>query len=226
MLDDTMKNSGATNPRRFHRVLTDLGTAPPLLPSDTVLYRDENFVVCPTLGSFLPYWYLILPTEDHLNFSDWADRDVERSIVSEVSRITRDVLGESGDYIWFEHGPSQRGSVTGCGVDHAHIHVLLDTNLTVELILEAAMSLGVTDWCQTKTCSVYDGRTSGSEYLVFGNSNVGYLKNLSAPVGSQFFRRILAQLGNNRDDWNYNAHAHQEKAQISVDRVTKRKGGG
>lgn len=228
MLDDINDISGKIKikPRRFHHVLTDLGAKPLLFPSDKILYRDEHLVVCPTLGSFLPFWYLILPTEDHLNFSDWADQRTERCVTSEVSRVARDVLGEANDYIWFEHGPSRHGSITGCGVDYAHVHVLLDANLTVENILETAMSLGVDDWHQSNVSSVYDERAVAGEYLVFGNSTVGYLKNLSAPVGSQFFRRVLARLSGNRQDWNYNEHAHQALAQLSVDRVSKRKEAG
>lgn len=226
MLDDISEISGIPKPRRFHHVLTDLCVEPPLLPSDTVLYRDEHLVVCPTLGSFLPFWYLILPTERHLNFSDWADQRAERCVTSEISGIVREVLGEFDNYIWFEHGPSQYGSITGCGVDHAHVHVLLDTNLTVNNILDTAVLLGVDDWNQTNLSCVYDERDATSEYLVFGNSSVGYLKNLSAPVGSQFFRRVLARLDGNREDWNYKVHAHHEFAQLSVDRVAERKGTG
>lgn len=217
MLDETSEMLGEIKPNRFDRVLADQGLTPSLLPSDTVLYRDESFVVCPTLGSFLPYWYLILPTEHHLNFSDWAAQTEDRCVTAEINRIVGNVLGDDKDFMWFEHGPSKRGSVTGCGVDHAHVHVLFGSNLSTKSILDAAASLNVEGWNRSDIADVYDKRSGNSEYLAFGNSSVGYLKNLSAPVGSQFFRRVLALLNDDRKDWNYKIHSHQNMAQLSVD---------
>lgn len=210
-------------PVRFSRVLSNAEQNPSGFPSDIVLHRDEDMIVCPTLGSFLPYWYLIIPTQHHLNFSDWESEADERSIAAEVQGLVRDVLGEDDDYIWFEHGPASRGSITGCGVDHAHVHVILGCDFGTSDMLRAAAELGVQSWYRSDFEHVFDSRTDCSEYLAFGNSSTGYLKNISKPVGSQFFRRVLSRLSGDRADWDYKQHPHHEVAQQSVDRIIKKK---
>ncbi len=204
---------------RFSKVLlNDVGN-PAGLPSDVVLHRDEDLIVCPTLGSFLPYWYLIIPTKHYLNFSDWEKDAEKRSAATRVQRLVQSVFGEKEDYIWFEHGPASHGSVTGCGVDHAHLHIILETGFGIKDVLHAAAELGVKDWLRSDFDGVFNSRIDGGEYLAFGNSSTGYLKNLLNPVGSQFFRRALSHLDGNRTDWDYKQHAHQQMAQQSVDRI-------
>ena len=226
MLETASKNFNESTPVRFSKVLSNNEQNLARLPSDVVLHRDEDMIVCPTLGSFMPYWYLIIPTQHHLNFVDWASEADKRSIADEVQRLVRDVLGENDDYIWFEHGPASRGSITGCGVDHAHVHVILECGFGTNDMLRAAAELGVHDWHRSDFEDVFDNRTYDSEYLAFGSSSTGYLKNLSKPVGSQFFRRVLSRLNGKRTDWDYKQHPHHEMAQQSVDRIVNKKVSG
>jgi ATP adenylyltransferase len=223
MLDETGEFHASIKSRRFDRVLSKNGSTSTASPSDTVVYRDESFVVCPTLGSFLPFWYLILPVEHHLSFSDWAAQREQRSVASAVASIVRNLWGREEEFIWFEHGPTSAGSITGCGVDHAHVHVLLKSNISTENLLHGALAFGVTGWNEANFAEIYDTRLKNREYLAFGNSIHGYLKNLSEPVGSQFFRRVLAFLCNDRDDWDYRTHAHQDIARQSVEGLAGKK---
>ncbi len=219
MLESTSNNFVGSAPVRFSKVLADVAMTEAPLPSDVVLYRDEDLIVCPTLGSFLPYWYLLIPTKHCLNFADWENESDERSVRSRIQNLTRNVLGEAENYIWFEHGPANRGSATGCGVDHAHIHVILGTGFATKDILRAAVELGVENWQESDFDHVFRNRLDNDEYLAFGDSKTGFLKNLSSPVGSQFFRRALAFLDGKRTDWDYKEYAHQQTAQRSVDRI-------
>ena len=223
MASNVKKPTGDAKSGRFNKLLLNLPFARPLLPSDTVVYRDDSVVVCPTLGSFLPYWYLILPTKQCLNFSDWSKQAADRSIPSEISKVVNKIGGNGKEFIWFEHGASSQGSVTGCGVDYAHIHVILDSTFSTDDILRTSNTLNVIDWHQATLDEIYHARHKNGEYLAFGNSSIGYLKNLTASVGSQYFRRILAILSNNRRDWDYRIHHHQDIAQMSVDRVARKK---
>jgi ATP adenylyltransferase len=222
MLAADIRDFNGSTPVRFSKVLSSTVQDELSLPSDVVVHRDNNLIVCPTLGSFLPNWYLIMPTQHKLNFADWEKDTNGRSTASEVQRIVKDVLWD-GDYIWFEHGPSRMGSTTGCGVDHAHVHVILESGFGVDDVLRASAELGVRNWDCSNFGSVFEGRREQSEYLAFGNSCTGYLKNLNQPAGSQFFRRVLANLDGYRSDWDYKLYAHHEIAQKSVDRVLTEK---
>lgn len=219
MLETASNNFSGSAPVRFSKVLSDVRTTESGLPSDVVLHRDEELIVCPTLGSFLPYWYLIIPTQHYLNFADWEKDFGERSVWDRIQTLTRSVLGEFESFIWFEHGSASRGSPTGCGVDHAHIHVILDTRFGTHDILQASAAYGVKDWKQVDCDRVFHKHRRGDEYLAFGDSKTGFLNTLSGPVGSQFFRRALAYLDGNRTDWDYREFPHHQFAQRSVDRV-------
>ncbi len=221
MLESASKNFSGSVPVRFSMVLSV--DAMERHPSDTVLYRDKDLIVCPTLGSFLPFWYLIIPTQHYLNFSDWERSAVGNSAASQIRRLVVNALGEDADFIWFEHGPSKRGSITGCGVDHAHLHVILDSGFSAADLLQATAQLGVKSWHRSTFDDVFGHRTDEGEYLAFGDSSTGHFKNLLEPVGSQFFRRAVYCLRGNRSDWDYRQHPHQDIAQQSVDRVLNKK---
>lgn len=219
MLETTSKVFNGSASVRFSRVLSDEVSVDAKLPSDVVLHRDQDVIVCPTLGSFLPYWYLIIPTQHYMNFADWESASNERSVYRRINSLVRDVLGDVDNYIWFEHGPTSKGSITGCGVDHAHIHVILDCDFGTREILRAATELGVDNWEQSDFNCVFRNRIDSGEYLAFGDSKTGFSKKLLKPVGSQFFRRALAHLDGKRTDWDYKEFAHQQIAQQSVDRI-------
>ena len=217
MLDITdVKHRGSLN-ARFGKVLAAESDDSNCEPFDVALHRDDEIVLCPTLGSFLPFWYLMIPTEHHLNFADWQRADGQRSVSERVRKTLLDVFGQTDNLLWFEHGAVARGSLTGCGVDHAHIHILLTNRFTRDDVLQAAVSLGVEGWTISETRDVYQNLDDGEEYLVFGDLNVSHVKPLSKPVGTQFFRRAMALLDGCRADWDYKEFSHHSNAQLSLE---------
>lgn len=206
---------------RFDRILFQSGNPDFNRPWDTVLHRDESIVLCPTLGSFLPFWYLILPTERSSNFRDWESRITGRSASRELKRAVETVFGQDQRFIWFEHGAAEAGSVTGCGVDYAHLHILLDVDFDLSKMLWASERLGVAAavWQRCDLDKVYESLCTSREYLIFGNENEAFHASLNTPVGSQFFRRALAEISGFRSDWDYRRYDHQDKAALSVRRV-------
>ena len=63
--------------------------------------------------------------------AQWTQRDH----VAPVGYV-RDIAGRMGrsadELIWFEHGSAAINAITGCGVDHAHLHLLVDPPFTFE----------------------------------------------------------------------------------------------
>src|SRR5258706_7191524 len=113
---------------RFSSLLSKHGCPKPLY--DEVLARLHNCVVTPTLGSIIPNWLLIIPEEPVLHFSKWNTR-----FGVSPERVVNDLLHQRGIHpdraVWFEHGPARAGSLVGCGVDHAHLHVLIDAPFSI-----------------------------------------------------------------------------------------------
>ena len=90
--------------------------------ADTIVFSTEKHIVVPTLGSILPFWFLVIPRLHTLNYA--AQPHSTRVELSLIIRKLRSLMKAAEDPLVFEHGPAQPDSVVGCGCDHAHMHVL------------------------------------------------------------------------------------------------------
>jgi len=86
-------------------------------------------VTLPSLGSLVPGWTLTFPSSPRLNLASASM--IEREMVLEQARQSASRLSDlTGRVFHFEHGPSVKGSLVGCGLDLAHLHtVALDFDL-------------------------------------------------------------------------------------------------
>lgn len=92
-------------------------------PWNAPLFESQNFTAIPSLGSMIEGWVLLLPKQHYLcmgalpaHLIDEME-DLKRTIVC----FLREVYGS---VCLFEHGPHIENSLVGCGVDHAHLHLL------------------------------------------------------------------------------------------------------
>ena len=95
-----------------------------------------------------------------------VDAEVLRD-ASTLHQRSRDAHGRSAnDVIWFEHGATIENRVTGCGVDHAHIHLLLEPSFQFERFEDAARSAAPwLEWRQG-TGNPYELVSPSVSYLV------------------------------------------------------------
>ena len=92
-------------------------------PWDQVLHETDHFVVVPTVGALVEGWLLIITKQPYLCMGGMPTGEFHE--LSSLKELVCSVLSECyGDITVFEHGPSQPGQGVGCGVDHAHLHVL------------------------------------------------------------------------------------------------------
>ena len=112
---------------------------------DTVMFDLGAIVVAPTLGSIIPHWVLAIPKQEAPNFSVWSgdNRTAPTACITEIARLTG---REPQSVIWFEHGANSSGSAVGCGVDHAHIHILLAPPFSFRQFKKAAKEAVVLPW--------------------------------------------------------------------------------
>src|SRR5215831_5245275 len=115
------------------RFATLLAEGPCLRPVyDEILMEANDCVVSPTLGSILPNWLLLVPRVAAVNFARFSatsgvqPSELIRSVLKRW-RITEDRA------IWFEHGASEVGSTLGCGIDQAHLHLIIDAPFSFDL---------------------------------------------------------------------------------------------
>lgn len=89
---------------------------------DIPMFADRSSVVLPSIGGMVPGWSLVVPRRTACNLAclDACERD---GLSPSKAFLVRALCGFPGDVYEFEHGPAQIGSLTGCGVDHAHLHM-------------------------------------------------------------------------------------------------------
>lgn len=90
---------------------------------NTPLFETENFIAIPSLGSMIEGWVLLLPKQHYICIGALPTRliDEMEDLKQTVVRFLQEVYGSVSI---FEHGPHIVNSLVGCGVDHAHLHLL------------------------------------------------------------------------------------------------------
>jgi len=88
-----------------------------------IVYEDEDFVIMPPLGEFMPGGLLLLtrqhiPSFSFLSPTLWAKL---QNLLNAVGRALKSRWGVAP--LVFEHGPASERSKGHCCVDHAHLNI-------------------------------------------------------------------------------------------------------
>ena len=173
------------------------------------LMRTRTFHVVPSLGSLVAGWVMIVTRDHRLCMGELSDQEF-RELVFLKEELSRELLKTYGRLIVFEHGPSSPGTPVGCGVDHAHLHLVPVDIDVIEAIPGLAPTLNL-EWC-----TVSDIREARSYFL----EGVPYLYVEQAPsfryitthkhLPSQLIRRVIAKhIGRPGDyDWQQYPYWH------------------
>lgn len=165
-----------------------------------IIAETDFLVAFPCIGQLTENHFLIVTKKHYCTFCQAIYK--VNNLFDEVDFILNEVhkkLGiELANSIIFEHG-SLNSSMGGCGIYHAHIHVLptiksinpldvfnFDNKTANDSLLAALSSLSVED-----------------SYVLVGNSENGfYTSRLKEPLASQTLRKNIAGLLNLNDwDW-------------------------
>ena len=158
------------------------------------LAETEHFVVIPSLGSLVEGWVLIVPKDHYLSMGA-TPVGLQSEIDALERRVTESLhLRYQKPVVAFEHGPSAVKHGTGCGVDHAHLHLVpIDCD-----VLRYAKPLvpGSAKWT---FCGVDNGWTArtqafndGLDYLYLKPDGEEAIIGVCSDFGSQVFRRAIS----------------------------------
>jgi diadenosine tetraphosphate (Ap4A) HIT family hydrolase len=180
---------------------------------DTPWMKDSDYAALVTVGALVPGWSLICPVGHGLNLSaNYKDSAFWRFCGAAMEVVCRTY----GPVTIFEHGARYDGSLTGCGTNHAHLHVV---PLNFDLAIEAIRFDRTQEW---ERCAIteIEERSGGREYLfvsttVNGAVTEGLLCIPSKPI-SQFFRRVIANRVGLGDLFDYRRYPMMEIAQSSL----------
>lgn len=182
---------------------------------DQSLFEISGCVVAPTLGSIVPKWLLVVPCIHRVSFAHWR-----RETGMEPDKLVSAVLERCGvnadRAIWFEHGPREGGSSLACGVDHAHLHVIIDAPFTFEEFVLAATDPTTLNWTAEPVAQVYQSVAKDTSYLVAASAKFAMVAQNVDAIGSQFFRRVIASLIRRPEVWDYKVHPHLENVRETL----------
>lgn len=109
-------------------------------PWDRILWETEHFLVVPSKGGFVPGWLMLIPKMHVLSMAQLpSSLSIEfEALFAEVCYQLQCAFGVATA---FEHGASQPNTTFGCGIDHAHLHVVpLPRHLDLKAIAEEALN--------------------------------------------------------------------------------------
>lgn len=157
---------------------------------DQPFASSDAFVAMASIGALIEGWSLIIPKEHQLSMRNVYDKPEFADFVGTVISL---LVKQYGSLIAFEHGSNKEGSITACGTDHAHLHLVP----YCESLFSDLQSSGL-QWVQCQASEIAS-RVGNSEYLFYSelgvknvwHDPVGYFHVLEHPI-SQFFRHLIA----------------------------------
>jgi len=157
---------------------------------DEPFASDENFIAVASIGALVEGWSLVIPKSHQLSMRNIYGSS---SLDEFMGLILPPLIAQYGPLISFEHGANKEGSITACGTDHAHLHLVPFK----ESLLPDLKKSGLR-WFECRTSEV-NCRSGISEYLFYCELStkrdwkdpIGYLHVLEHPL-SQFFRHLIA----------------------------------
>jgi ATP adenylyltransferase len=156
---------------------------------DKPILESSNFVALPSLGALVEGWTLLVPRQHFMSMGALPDTMVEE--MDGMKRVLCSAVSESyGQVCAFEHGPSATDCAIGCGVDHAHLHIVpfsFDLSLAVAPFLPDRVY-----WVDAGFEGCRDAYARGESYLYFEQPIGSGRIAIHQGFGSQVFRRAIA----------------------------------
>lgn len=186
-------------------------------PENCVLAETPGFVVVPSLGSLVPGWLLIVPKRPILNCGRLSAGE-RMELSGLVEEVTSRLSVFPGTVFAFEHGSARPGSLTGCGVDQAHLHLV---PLNFDLLTAVKRQADVA-WERHEDLvpERYSELTALPEYITIRDCASGAgLVGRPIHETSQWVRRVIAHELGRPNEWNYRVHDGQVQIAETLDRL-------
>jgi len=163
------------------------------------MWMTPSFVLFPTLGP-LSLGHMLLTPRDHITAYGHLPRVLHEE-ANTALRSARQYLRRFGSPLCFEHGSANELGAGGCGVVHAHMHVLpLRSSVTGRPPIAAAEweLLSADNWLEG-LCGIV---RRGVSYVYFESQATVRSVTPVSSLPSQFVRKWIAeQIGISQWDW-------------------------
>lgn len=180
---------------------------------NTTLMESQHFLVVPTLGMLVPGWLLIITKEHYLNMGLLPD-DLYSELEEIKKTVRQKVKEQFSSPVIFEHGPGYPGESSGCGIDHAHWHVVpLSFDLLPELTAHfpgrrIASTLKIKKVPSDTTTYIFYENQTEDAHLFHVNS-----------LPCQFLRRLIAEKTGKREHWDWHGEPGLSNIATTIQRL-------
>lgn len=181
---------------------------------DSRWHSTADYAALVSVGAFVPGWTLVCPVAHAANLLGHYSRADFWDFVSATAAMVESQYGKS---VIFEHGAARETSLTGCGVGHAHLHIVPLQFSLQSAAVEASEGHLVWQRCDAREIAF---TAEGREYLFVADHladkrTEGLICLLEAPT-SQFFRRVIADRLGMPDSFDYKTHPMLDIAKSSA----------
>jgi ATP adenylyltransferase len=184
-------------------------------PWQTVIFESPNFVVWPSMGGFVEGWLLAVPKEHALNVSQMSVGG-RAELGRLLDHVTADLRRVYGPIVAFEHGPVHAAQPVGCGIDHAHVH-LVPYQASFHREVEATLGRQLTWEPLASLADVPSGRAL--PYVSVQDSDGRSFVCFDAAIPSQLGRRTLGRLEQTQT-WDWRSDPHVQTVSRTVRRLS------
>lgn len=179
--------------------------APKTLPWDIDLTPAEAFATVPSRGAIVEDWLLTLPRQKVINIASLGTEQRKKLLVQAAGTA---IKKPDNKVFFFEHGPTQDHSLSGCGVDYAHLH-----SVPLAFNLIDMLPNNVT-WRRVSSIDPWENLGS-LDYLVIGTGDTWLACEPNFPE-SQFFRKLIANKTTSGYGWDHNKEFWSENVKRTV----------
>ena len=207
----------ASGKHRFAALLSGRGDT----AYDRPLLKTKDWIVAPTLGAIVPGWLLIIPRRAATSCREWTAKSGLAPLAA-VGDVAAHLGLAMNEIIWFEHGPATAGTLVGCGLDYAHLHMIIRPQFDFAAFAAMARATAELEWRDSEACDAYTQVGTGS-YFIAGSGDSAMIATEVETAGSQFFRRVAASLIEDGESWDYRSHPHCENIQGTIEMFSRLK---
>jgi diadenosine tetraphosphate (Ap4A) HIT family hydrolase len=169
---------------------------------DKPIIANDMYMAISSIGALVEGWNLVVPKEHMFSMASLYNSESLNDFVNVMIKKIKSNFGNG--IIAFEHGANKQGSLTSCGTNHAHLHLVPYNKSLISEIMNMDKNMS---WIECSANQI--GEIAGSnEYLFYcdiqenwGESK-GILHILKQPQ-SQFFRRVIAKDLNCEEEFSY-----------------------
>lgn len=162
-------------------------------------FESKDFIVVPSVSP-LNAGHILIFTKEHNSSMMSLSNPTKIQLFELVDQMYNNVQKHFGSPIIFEHGANDPAD-QGCGVNHAHIHILpLEASIRCEVMEEIKGSYLPDNWGNIQ--ELLSGDNISSSYLLYGEDTDNMFFYNSGIIPSQSIRRIIsAKLGKSQWNW-------------------------